>query len=327
MSEEESARNLVLIGLGGSGIKAMLALRALIEKEKLSAHGSRENSCRLLAIDSNYIQTGEYFRDIDEEDLEGIRLTQDEYLGLLHYRENPWDRVTEDAKSNIPEAVKLHSQRRAIEINRSPDRSDYEAMIYVSRERMKKGVRDFLKNSEKSNKHSARPITLMIATSLFGDTGSLCYLALLEILTELSEEIRCESINAVLFGPDVYVRFFQQQTFHTAKYLGVVNSIFNFCFKEGPEQIAPNQHLISLYPGTSMHLFPRFAIFTETAKKLYNLIYEESLSENMVQEAGGDSTIEMVPLNLEKCLEIKSSFVDRLRADRHFNELVRDYSS
>ena len=324
MSEEESGQDIALIGLGGAGIKTMLALRALIENEELSGRGSRGNSCRLLAIDSNYLAQ-DYFRSLDDRDHEDLLLAQNEYLGLLRNGENPWDKVTTDAKSNIPEAVKLYSQRRAIEINRSPDRSDYEAMIYVSRERMKQGVRDFLKNSEKSNKQSANPITLMIATSLFGDTGSLSYLALLEILTELSEEIRCESINAVLFGPDVYVRFFQQQTFHTAKYLGVVNSISNFCFKEGPEQIAPNQHLISLYPGTSMHLFPRFTMFTETAKKLYNLIYEESLSENMFQNDGGDSIIEMVPLDLEKCLEIKSSFVDRLRADRHFSQLVREY--
>ena len=324
MSEEESSQDVLLIGLGGAGIKTVLALRALIENEELSGRGSRGNSCRLLAIDS-YNLTQEYLRDIDEGNLEGIHLSQKEHLVLLDSGENPWDKVTKDAKSNIPEALKLNSQRPVIEISRSPDRSDYKAMIYVSRERMKQKIRDFLKNSEERKGDSARPIKLIIATSLIGNTGSLSYLELLKILTELSEEKRCESINAVLFGPDVFEGFFRPQTLHLARYLGVVSSISDICFKEGSERILPNQYLISLNEGISIYQFPIFTIFKETAKKLYEFIYRESQFEIRVQNDGGDSIIEMVPLDLEKCLEIKSSFVDRLRADRHFNQLVREY--
>ena len=325
MSEEESGQEVVLIGLGGAGIKTMLALRALIENEEFSVRGSRENSCRLLAIDS-YNLTQEYFRDVKEEDLESIHLSQKEYLVLLESRENPWDRVTKDAKSNIPEAEQLLSKRGSILINRSPYRSDYEAMIYVSRERMKQVIKDFLKNSEESNQRSVRPLKLIIATSLIGDTGSLSYLALLEILTQLSDEIRYESINAALFGPDVFEGFFRPQNIHTAKYLSVINLISNFCFKEGPERIVPNQHLVSLNLETSVHLFPKFAIFTDTAKELHKLIRKESDPEDRVQIDGGDSIINIGPLNLEKCLDIKNLYADRLRADRSFSELVREYS-
>lgn len=325
MSEEESGQEVVLIGLGGAGIRTMLALRALIENKDLSVDEGRENSCRLLAIDSNYHHS-EYFLHADEEDLEGFHLSNSEFFSLIRNGENPWDGVTKDAKSNIPEAVDLLAKRRTIAINRATVRSDYEAMIYVSRERMKQEIRDFLKNSEESKKHSVRPLKLIIATSLFGDTGSLSYLALLEILTELSEEIRCESINAVLFGPDVFEGLFPPQNIHTAKYLSVVNLISNFCFKEGPERIGPNQHLVSLNLETSVHSFPKFAIFTDTAKKLHKLIRKESDPENRVQIDGGDSMIKMMPLNLEKCLEIKNLFADRLRADRNFSDLVGEYS-
>jgi hypothetical protein len=123
MSEEESGQDIALIGLGGAGIKTMLALRALIEKEILSAHGSRENSCQLIAIDSNPFAQ-DYFHELDDRDHDDLLLAQNEYLGLLKQSMNPWDIVTKDAKSNIPEALKLNSQRPVIEISRSPDRSD-----------------------------------------------------------------------------------------------------------------------------------------------------------------------------------------------------------
>jgi len=327
MNKEQSDQDVVLIGLGGAGIKTMLALRALIENVELSVHGSRENSFRLLAIDS-YNLTQEYFRDVEEEELEGIHLSQKEHLVLLHAgSENPWDRVNKDANSNISEAIRLLSRRVFPMGMAAPVRSDYEAMIYVSRERMKQAIRDFLKNSEESKKDSTRPMKLIIATSLIGDTGSLSYLALLEILNELSEEIRCESIDAVLFGPDIFIGLFPPQNLHDAKYLAVVNSISNFCFKEGPKRIVPNQYLISLDLGTSMHQLPRFAIFKEMAKKAHELIFEESVSESRVQDDGGDSIIEMVPLDLEKCLEIRNLFLHRLSADRHFSSLVGKYSS
>jgi len=324
MSEEESGQEVVLIGLGGAGIRTMLALRALIENKDLSVDEGRENSSRFLAIDSNYHRS-EYV-DADEEDLEGIHLFKSEFLSLIPNGENPWDRVTKDAKSNISAAVDLLA-KRGPPINRNPDRSDYEAMIYVSRERMKQAVGDFLKNSEVSNRQLVRPTKLIIATSLNGDTGSLSYLALLEILTELSEEIRCESINAVLFGPDVIKGFVNSQTSHNAKYLSVVNSISNFCFKEGLERIVPIQHLVSLNSESSLHQFSKFAISKEIAKKAHELILEESVSENGDKNDGANPMIAMVPLDLEKCLEIKNSFVDRLRADRHFSDLVGDYSA
>ena len=325
MSEEEPGQDVVLIGLGGAGIKTMLTLRALIESGESSAHRSRRNSCRLLAIDSNYFHS-EYFRDVDEEDLEGIHLSQKEFLSLLQNREDPWGQVIKDAKSNIVEAVDLLAKRRTILINRAPDRSDYEAMIYVSRERMKEAIRDFLNNSEEPTTHSVRPIKMIIATSLIGDTGSLSYFALLKILNELSEEIRCESISTALFGPDVFTGIFQPQTIHIARYLAAFNSISKFCFKEGQERIVPNQYLISIYPGASAHQFPRITIFRETAQKLHGLIIRESDPESRTKDNGKEPMIELMPLTVEKCLEIKYSFSDRLDSDRQFNQLVRDYS-
>jgi len=325
MSEEEPDQNFVLIGLGGTGIKTMLTLRALIESDESSLHQGRENSCRLLAIDSNYFHS-EYFRDVEEEDIEGFHLSQKEFLNLLHKGEDPWGRVIEDAKSNITEAVDLLAKRRTILINRAPDRSDYEAMIYVSRERMKEAIRDFLNNPEESTKDSARPIKLIIATSLIGDTGSLSYFALLEILNELSKEIRCDSISAVLLGPDVFTEIFRPQTIHIARYLAAINSISKFCVKESQQRIIPNQYLISINPGASAHQFPRIAILRETAQKLHGLIIRESEPDSRVKDNGKEPMIELMPLTVEKCLEIKNSFSDRLDSDRQFNQLVRDYS-
>jgi hypothetical protein len=160
---------------------------------------------------------------------------------------------------------------------------------------------------------------------LFGDTGSLSYLALLEILTELSEDIRYESINAFLIEPHGFEGFFYLNDSHTAKYLSVINSLSSFSFKEDSERIVPTQYLVSLDAESHVGPFPRvFEVFTETAEKLHRLIIEEFVSDKRVQDDGGDSMIEVKLLNLEKCLEIKNSFLDRLGADRHFSQLVRE---
>ena len=327
MSEEELVHDVALIGLGGSGIRSMMALRALIEKEETPALGVTKNSCRLLAIDSNSTFQ-DYFRDLDEDDREGILLKQNEYLGLLRYAENPWDRVTQDAKSKIPEAEKLLRQRPAVGISRSPDRTDYKSMIYVSRERMKQAIREFLKNSEATNEKQAAPLRLMIASSLFGDTGSLSYLALLEILDELSGEIRFESINAFLFEPEGFEGYLRLNTFHTAKYLSVIKSISKFCFTEDAHRIVPLQYLISINPEKLLDRSSNVLLaFTETAKKVNELIRRESLSKNWAEGDDEDAKIRVVPLDLEKCVNIQKTIIDFYGSDRHFIEMTRDFSA
>jgi hypothetical protein len=323
---EESGREIALIGLGGSGIRTMMALRALIEKEKAPALGVTKNSCRLLAIDSNsYFQ--DYFRDLSDGDREGILLNQNEYLGLLHSGENPWDKVTKDAQSNNPEAEKLLSQRPAILISRSPDRVDYKAMIYVSRERMKQAIREFLKNSSATNEKEAAPLRLMIASSLFGDTGSLSYLALLEILAELSDEIRFESIHAVLFEPESFEGYLRLNTFHTAKYLSVVKSISRFSFTEDINRIVPLQYLVSINPEQLLDRSTSVLLaFTETAKKVNELIDSGPLPEDLAKGDSGDPIVRIIPLNLEKCASIEKTINDRFGSDRRFIEWVRDFS-
>jgi hypothetical protein len=325
--KEESGKDVALIGLGGSGIRTMMALRALIEKEEAPALGVTKNSSRLLAIDWNYSHE-DYFRDLGEEDREGIALKQNEFLGLLRDGENPWDKVIKDAKLGIPEAVKLNSQRPAIEISRSADRTDYKAIIYVSRERMKQAIREFLKNSGGTTEKQAAPLRLVIASSLFGDTGSLSYLALLEILAELSEEIRFESINAVLFAPEGFEGYLRLSSFHTAKYLSVIKAISKFCFTEGTDRIVPLQYLVSINPEQLLDRSSSVLLaFTETAKKVNQLIQREPLSENWAKSYSEDPIINIVTLNLEKCASIEKAIIDRFGSDRHFIERARDFSA
>ena len=324
MSEDELVQDVALIGLGGAGIRTMLALRALIASDERPVFEGRENSCRLLAIDSSYVRQ-DYFWELDDGDHEDLLLAQSEYLGLLRNGENPWDKVTQDAKSNIPEATGLLARRVFPLGMAAPVRSDYEAMIYVSRERMKQAVQDFIKNSEDSRNQLARPLEVIVATSLFGDSGSLSYLALLEFLTDLSKENRNVSINTFLFAPEGLKGFFYLNDLHTAKYLSVVKSLSGMSFNESSEKFVPIQYLVSVDAESHIGPFPSvFEIFTETAEKLRRLIFVEFISDNKVQDDGGDSIIEMELLNLEKCLEIKNSFVDRLGADRHFNQLMRE---
>jgi hypothetical protein len=324
---EESGKEIALIGLGGSGIRTMMALRALIEKEEAPAVGVTKNSCRLLAIDSNYY-CQDYFQDLNEDDREGLLLKQNEYLGLLRNSENPWDKVTKDAQSNNPEAEKLLSQRPSILINRSPDRVDYKSMIYVSRERMKQAIREFLKNSSATNEKQAAPLRLMIASSLFGDTGSLSYLALLEILDELSDEIRFESINTVLFEPEGFKGYLRLNTFHTAKYLSVIKSISKLCFTEDADRIVPLQYLVSINPEQLLDRSTSVLIaFTETAKKVNELIGSGPLSEDLAKGDSGDPIVRIVPLDLEKCVSIEKTINDRFGSDRRFIEWVRDFSA
>jgi len=326
MGEDELSQDVVLIGLGGAGIRTSLALRARITGNETPAVRGSDNSCRLLAIDSNYYFTPDYFSGLDEEDHAELLLAQDEYIGLLLNGKNPWDLVTRDANSKVPEAERLLTKRRSILINRSPVRSDYEAMIYVSRERMKQAIRDFLKNSEESRNQPSRPPKIIVTASLFGDSGSLSYLALLEMLTELSKEIEYESINAFLFAPEGFKGFFHLNNSHTAKYLSVINSLSRITFKEGSDRIVPTQYLVSLDAESHVGPFPSmFEIFTETAKKLHGLISQELVSQNKVHRDAGKSMIEIVPLDLEKCLEVQNSFTDQLRADRNFSQLVSDY--
>ena len=325
MGEEELSQDVVLIGLGGTGIRTMLALRSRIKGDETQAVEGRENSCRLIAIDSNFVAQ-DYFKSLDDGDHDDLLLAQNEYLGLLRNSENPWDAVTRDASLKIPEAERLLAKRRVILINQYPVRSDYEAMIYISRERMKQAIRDFLKNSKESRNSLTRPPKIIVTTSLFGDSGSLSYLALLEMLTELSKEIEYESINAFLFAPEGFKGFFHLNNSHTAKYLSVINSLSRITFQEGSNRIVPTQYLVSLDAESHVGPFPSmFEIFTETAKKLHGSISEEFVFQNRVHGDGGNSMIEIVPLDLEKCLEIQNSFTDQLRADRHFSQLVSDY--
>ncbi len=327
MSDEELVHDVALIGLGGSGIRSMMALRALIEKEETPALEVTKNSCRLLAIDSNYYSQ-DYFRDLDEDDREDIILKQNEYLGLLRNAENPWDRVTQDAKSKIPEAEKLLRQRPAVNISRSPDRTDYKSMIYVSRERMKQAIREFLKNSEATNEKQAAPLRLLIASSLFGDTGSLSYLALLEILDELSGEIRFESINAFLFEPEGFEGYLRLNTFHTAKYLSVIKSISKFCSTEDAHRNIPLQYLVSINPEKLLDRSSNVLLaFTETARRVNELIDSGPLSENLAKGGSEDPIIKIVPLNLEKCASIEKAINDRFGSDRRFIEWARDFSA
>ena len=327
MSEDELVQDVALIGLGGSGIRTMMALRALIEKEEAPALEVTKNSCRLLAIDCHFHGL-EYFQDIPEKDHEHIHLKQNELLGLLRNSENPWDRVAKDAKSNIPEAEKLLSQRPAIEISRSDDRTDFKAMIYVSRERLKQAIREFVKNPVESKDLPERSLNLIISSSLFGDTGSLSYLALLEILAELSEEIRFESINAVLFAPEGFEGYLRLNTFHTAKYLSVIKSISRFCFTEAGDRIVPLQYLISINPEKLLDKSSNVLVaFTETARRVNELIDSGPLSENLAKGDSEDPIIKIVPLNLEKCASIEKAINDRFGSDRRFIEWARDFST
>lgn len=324
MSEDELVQDLALIGLGGTGIRTVLALRALIASDERLVVEGRENSCRLLAVDSNYGGQN-YFRDLDDGDHEDLLLAKSEYLGLLHPGENPWDKVTQDAKSNIPEATGLLARRRIPLGMEAPVRSDYEAMIYVYRERMRQVVQDFIKNSEDSRNQRARPLEVIVASSLFGDSGSLSYLALLEFLTELSKENKNVSINAFLFAPEGFKGFFHLGNSHFAKYLSVIKSVSGMSFNENSEKFVPIQYLVSVRTESHVGPFPSvFEIFTETAEKLRKLIFEEFISDDRFYNDGGDSIIEVELLNQEKCLEIKNSFVDRMGADRHFSQLVRE---
>ena len=327
MSEDELVQDVALIGLGGAGIRTMLALRALIASDERPVVEGRENSCRLMAIDSNYVSQ-DYFRGLVDGEYENLLLAQSEYLGLLRNGENPWDRVTQDAKSNITEATGLLARRVFPLGMAAPVRSDYEAMIYVSRERMKQAVQDFIKNSEDSRNQLARPLKVMVATSIFGDSGSLSYLALLEFLAELSKENTNVSINAFLFAPEGFKGFFHLNDLHTAKYLSVVKSLSSMSFNESSEKFMPIQYLVSLDAESHTGPFPSvFEVFAEIAKKLHRLNFEEFESKNRAQDDGEDSMIELELLNLEKCIDVKNSFVDRLRADRHFSDLMRKYSN
>lgn len=327
MSEEVLVQDIALIGLGGSGIRTMMALRALIEKEEARALEVTKNSCRLLAIDCHFHGL-EYFQNIPEKDHEHIYLKQNELLGLLQNSENPWDRVVKDAKSNIPEAEKLLSQRPVIEISRSDDRTDFKAMIYVSREKMKQAIREFTKNSDAPNGKQAAPLRLMIASSLFGDTGSLSYLALLEILVELSEEIRFESINAFLFEPEGFEGYLRLNTFHTAKYLSVIKSISKFSYTEDAHRTVPLQYLVSINPEQLLDRSSNVLLaFMETARQVNELIDGGPLSENLAKGDSEDPIIKIVPLNLEKCASIEKAINDRFGSDRRFIEWARDFSA
>lgn len=320
-------QDVALIGLGRSGIRTIMALRTLIEKEEASALGVSKNSCRLLAIDANYYGQ-DYFRDLDDDDREGILLNQNEYLGLLRPGENPWDKVTKDANSNIPEATRLLTRRVFPLGMAAPVRSDYEAMIYISRDRMKQAVQDFIKNSDDSRNHPARPLKIIVATSLFGDSGSLSYLALFKFLAELSNENRYVSINAFLFEPEGFEGYLHLKTFHTAKYLSVIKSISKFCFTEDFHRIVPFQYLVSINPEKLLDLSSNVLLaFMETARKVNELIDSGPLSENLNNGDSEDPMIKIVPLNLEKCASIEKAINDRFGGDRRFIEWARDFSA
>ena len=234
MSDGDQAKQVLLIGLGGSGIKTVIDLRNELVKAEEESASALKIKCHLLAIDS-WLHTSEYYsEDFKSESVNGVPLAPSEHLSLAHAAmtiDNFWQKVEADANSKVSEAVNLLPQRRLRFGMQAPFRSDYKALIYSSRERLRQVIKDHIQNSKKQTQKDSHPLTIILATSLIGDTGALSYLAILEIFSEFSNELKNVNLSASLFGPELFTSKFLVQSFHVAKFVATIRSINALCWK------------------------------------------------------------------------------------------------
>lgn len=326
MREDELIQDIALIGLGGAGIRTVLALRAQIADDSKSVVGDSTNTCRLLAIDSNYSRP-DYFQYLDEKEHDHLLLSQSEYLGLLRPGENPWDKVSQDAKSNIPEASRL-LDRRVFPIGMAaPVRSDYQAMIYVSRKRMRQAIESFLKISSALEKNATKTKKVIVATSLIGDAGSVSFLELLDILSAISEEIKNLEIYTVLIGPDFLKYFFQVNRLHIARYLSMINSLDQQNLNGHPKYQFPLNYLVSAHVDASIKAqLDGIEIYFELAKKVMIQFDFGTKPRTFVFNETENPFINLDHLNNEKILEISKFYAGQLMADPSLVKLLRDLS-
>jgi hypothetical protein len=324
VSGNNSDQELLIVGLGGLGIRTAIALRATLELQHGAGVQNGQSRIRLLAIDARAHQES-YLPRLDDKQLDGLHLDSSEFFGLLSTGQNPWDRVFKDAKLKIHEAEKLVAKRPAIEISRSPDRSDYQAMIYGSRERFRSEIKNFLSDSiELENEANNSPKIIVIA-SLFGDTGSLSYLELISILKEMSNEIRNASVHSFLISPNSFEKIFSLNEYQIAKYYCAIDSIYDLCLSEGTSDIQLNQQILSANSENfENQYFDKFIIIREMSHAIYLYLARNLLSIEFAEIEKQDSKIQFVSLNSDKCLEIRQFIVNRSSMDPRFSAFIRD---
>jgi hypothetical protein len=337
MSDVDQAKQVLLIGLGSSGIKTVVNLRSEIVKAEHESATSKIN-CRLLAIDC-CLHTSEYFpEDLTPDSVKRVPLGLSEHLSLAHAGmtiDHSWQKVEADANSKVSDAVNLLPQRRLRFGMQAPFRSDYKALIYSSRERLRQVIKDHIQNSKKQTQEDSHSLTIILATSLIGDTGALSYLAILEIFSEFSNELKNVDLSAILFGPELFNSKFHLQPFHVAKYLATMRSINALCWKKENVKVSLTQYLVSKKPTTdsTKYLHPADYVFLTTAKMLNNLLSTDSGSHEWIdQSATGsevniecDFKLEFVALDRHKCVELEKSILERHDKDVNFIQNLSEF--
>ena len=326
MSERDTAQEILIIGLGGLGIRTAITLRAALEQHGNSGPQERLSKIRLRAIDSRP-NPESYLSVFEGHDPEGFSLDSTEYFGLLKPNNNPWDKVIEDAKLKVTEAEKLAANKPVIEISRTPDRFDYRAMIYESKERYRLEVRKFLNESTQSENFYGKPPKIVVITSLFGDAGSLAYLELLSILEEISSEFKFESVNSYLISPEGFEGIFRLNDYQTAKYFSMVDSIYRLNLNELIQKFSLNQQLLMVNEKNFEEKYiDLFMILNEVSIEIYS---NTSLDLNVNQISSVETLNQIIRLELldnEKCLEIKKIMSDRCAVDPIFFEHIRHFA-
>jgi len=245
VNNEPTARELVLIALGGSGRRTAVLLRekiAQIESENL---GNIRVNCRVLSIDFPTTQDTGYL------------VGSDEYLPLLMPGENLFDswanlfREIEKSgasmqpwmKVGVPSETELYLARDAQQSGIR--RVDYLLQVHQSMERITRSIQSILEKAHVGKDEGWIGPNIIILGSLAGRTSSELYVPVLKVLEELSPKFQFDQVISFLYTAAVFEELFPSKFENSINSFVAINKIVNYFWSDSETAVRPTQFLIN----------------------------------------------------------------------------------
>ena len=310
MTPASHEEGVLIVGLGGMGIKSAIALRSNLQS-KLKT--------RLCALDISN-QYGEYFREetgITPSDYSFLRNDEQFLLSQqVSSLEDSWAQVIEAAESNDPFALKFFQKKKIRLGMEALFPTDIQALIFVSNKALEERLKTILQEISSNPENKSNAISIIICSSLFGNTGSQALIPLLRILSKLSKDFEIDSVTSLLLDTEVAMATLWRDRRHINRsYLSKLEIYLNF-WKEKTLDLIPNLYLVcqDIEESSSQKIMIESEIFQELSLRVSANVLESGFpltlkrEENHTQEIlnnRGDSILRISRLSEEDCLRAR----------------------
>jgi hypothetical protein len=245
VNSDPTARELVLIALGGSGRRTAVLLREKIDQIESENLGNVRVNCRVLSIDFPSTQDTGYI------------VRNEEYLPLLRPGENlfdNWAELSRDIeksgasmqpwmKVGVPSEMELYLARDAQKSGIR--RVDYLLKVHQSIERITINIRSILEKASTGKDVEWMGPDVVILGSLAGRTSSELYVPVLKVLEELSDKFQFAQVLSFLYTPAVFEELFPPKFENSINSFTAINRIVSYFWSDRESAIRPAQFLIN----------------------------------------------------------------------------------